>query len=222
MNNLTLIIPAKNEAESLPRVLDELKEYKCKIDVILHKSDIPTIEAIKNYNINIKYQNNYGYGDALIYGISNCSTEHFCIFNADGSFKPSELRRMYKELVDQDLDFIFGSRYQNNSGSEDDTFVTLVGNYIFTWIGKIFFKLNISDILYTYVIGKTMSANKLELTQRDFSLCVEIPIKAVRNNMKISSISSYERRRIAGDKKVKAFKDGLLILVHMIKLFFNK
>ena len=53
MNNLTLIIPAKNEAESLPRVLDELKEYKCKIDVILHKSDIPTIEAIKNYNINI-------------------------------------------------------------------------------------------------------------------------------------------------------------------------
>ena len=34
MNELTLIIPAKNEAESLPAVLDELKKYNYKIDII--------------------------------------------------------------------------------------------------------------------------------------------------------------------------------------------
>jgi len=222
MNNLTLIIPAKNESESLPKVLDELKEYKYKIDVILHKSDISTIESINNYNVNIKYQNNFGYGDALIYGIKNCDTEYFCIFNADGSFRPSELKKMHEKLVEQKLDFVFGSRYQKNSGSEDDTFVTLIGNYGFTWIGKIFFRLNISDILYTYVLGKTKSANGLELMQKDFCLCVEIPIKAIRNKMKISSFASYERKRIAGVRKVKHFKDGLLILLYMIKLFFNK
>ena len=46
MNDLTLIIPAKNEAESLPVVLNELKKYNYKIDVILHATDIDTIEAI--------------------------------------------------------------------------------------------------------------------------------------------------------------------------------
>ena len=30
MSNITLVIPAKNEPESLPRVLDELKEYNLK------------------------------------------------------------------------------------------------------------------------------------------------------------------------------------------------
>ena len=30
MNNLTLVIPAKNEMQSLPNVLEELKSYDCK------------------------------------------------------------------------------------------------------------------------------------------------------------------------------------------------
>ena len=222
MNNLTLIIPAKNEAESLPIVLNELKKYNYKTDIILHTTDIGTIQAIKEYDVNIVYQENFGYGDALIHGIKQCKTEYFCIFNADGSFNPVEINKMYEALQAKKLDFIFASRYQASSGSEDDTIITLVGNYIFTNIGKIFFRLNISDILYTFIIGKTKQANILDLKQKDFSFCVELPIKAKRMKMKLGCINSYERMRIAGKKKVNAFKDGFLILKHMVRLFFIK
>ena len=63
MNNLTLIIPAKNEKESLPKVLEELKRYNLNIHVILEESDKKTIEAISEYNCKIIYQNQKGYGD---------------------------------------------------------------------------------------------------------------------------------------------------------------
>ena len=222
MDELTLIIPAKNEAESLPIVLDELKKYNYKIDIILHITDLDTIQAIKEYDVNIIYQENSGYGDALIQGIKQCKTKYFCIFNADGSFNPSEINQMFKTLQSKKLDFIFASRYQANSGSEDDTIITLVGNYIFTYIGKIFFKLTISDILYTFIVGKTEQANMLDLTQKNFSFCVELPIKAKKMKMQLGNINSYERKRIAGKKKVNAFKDGFLILKHMIRLFFMK
>ena len=222
MNELTLLIPAKNEAESLPIVLDELKKYNYKIDIILHITDLDTIQAIKEYDVNIIYQENLGYGDALIQGIKQCKTKYFCIFNADGSFNPSEINQMFKTLQSKKLDFIFASRYGANSGSDDDTLLTLVGNYIFTYIGKIFFKLNIADILYTYVIGKTEQAKKLHLNQKDFSFCVELPIKAKKMKMELGHVNSYERKRIAGKKKVNAFKDGFLILKHMIRLFFMK
>ena len=222
MNDLTLIIPAKNEAESLPIILNELKKYNYKIDIVLHATDIGTIQAIKEYDVNIVYQENFGYGDALIHGIKQCKTEYFCIFNADGSFNPVEINKMYEALQTKKLDFIFASRYQASSGSEDDTIITLVGNYIFTNIGKIFFRLNISDILYTFIIGKTKQANILDLKQKDFSFCVELPIKAKRMKMKLGCINSYERMRIAGKKKVNAFKDGFLILKHMVRLFFIK
>ena len=76
--------------------------------------------------------------------------------------------------------------------------------------------------MYTLVIVKKSQSKKLSLIQKDFTLCVELPIKAKKNNMKISSINAHERKRIAGKKKVNAFKDGFLILVHMIKLFLIK
>lgn len=222
MKNLTLIIPAKNESESLPIVLRELKKFNYSINIILHKSDTKTINALKNHEVKILYQTNLGYGDALIYGIEHCKTDYFCIFNADGSFDPSEIDSMIKKLVNENLDFIFASRYEKNSSSDDDTFVTIIGNFIFTKLGNLLFNLNISDILYTFVIGKTSSANKLLLSQKDFTFCVELPIKAKKEGMNISSINAHERKRIAGKKKVNEFADGLKILIYLIKIFFSK
>ena len=221
MSDLTLIIPAKNEKDSLPKVLDELRNFNFKKNIVLEATDKFTIEAIKSYDCKITYQDSKGYGDALKKGIEAVTTEYFCIFNADGSFDPKELDAMMKKIIDDKNDFVFASRYEKNCGSDDDTFITFIGNYIFTYLGKIFFKLKISDILYTYVMAKTNCAKKLELTANDFSFCVELPIKAQRAGYKICTSKSYERSRIAGEKKVNAFKDGLKILFSMIRLFFR-
>jgi len=222
MKNLTLLIPAKNESESLPRVLDEVRELNCKKKIILSFDDVETINAIRNYDVEIIYQKNLGYGDALINGINETETEYFCIFNADGSFMPTEINNMINYLEKTGSDFIFGSRYQDNSGSEDDTIITLIGNKIFTLIGNIFFNLQITDILYTFVVGKTVNAKELNLKKKDFAFCVELPIKAKKNNMTIKSFSCYERKRFAGTKKVNAFRDGFIILIQMIKFFFKR
>jgi len=221
MHDLTLIIPAKNEKESLPRVLDELKNFNLKKNIILEPSDKLTIEAIRTYDCEIIYQDSKGYGDALKKGIETVETEFFCIFNADGSFNPKELDVMINKLKSDKYDFVFASRYEKNCGSEDDTLITLIGNYIFTFLGNIFFRLKITDILYTFVMGRTSCAKKLELTAKDFSFCVELPIKANRVGYKICTSKSFERSRIAGKKKVNAFKDGLKILFSMMKLFFR-
>ena len=49
MKDLTLIIPAKKESESLPLVLEELKKYDLKIKVVLAADDLVTINSIQNY-----------------------------------------------------------------------------------------------------------------------------------------------------------------------------
>jgi glycosyltransferase involved in cell wall biosynthesis len=219
MKNLTLIIPARNEKETLPQVIDEIKNLDCKKKVILAQDDIDTINAIKNLNVDIIYQNSHGFGDALITGINNVDTDYFCIFNADGSFDPKELKMMY-QLINS-TDFVFGSRYMENAGSEDDTIMTYVGNKIFTLIGNLFFSLNMSDILYTFVMGRTKKAQTLNLKEKDFGFCVELPIKAKKSNLSMSTCPCNERKRIAGKKKVNEFRDGFNILISMIKLFFK-
>lgn len=217
MQNLTLIIPAKNEVESLPIFLEEINKLNYKKLIVLQREDIQTKNVIlANESTKILIQKNNGYGNALIEGINACKTEYCCIINADGSMNPSYLVDMLLKCENHDL--IFASRYLTpGGGSDDDTFITLVGNKIFSFLGNLLFKLNLSDILFTYIVGKTKSFKMLDLKYVDFRLCIEIPIRAKKQNLKYTSIASYERSRIGGEKKVNAFKDGFLILIAMLK-----
>ena len=221
MENLTLVIPAKNEKESLPTVLNEIEKFHLRIVIVLEKEDKETLNAIRNFNCKIIYQKVNGYGAALIEGINSVETDYFCIFNADGSFNPDELENMIKKL-EEGNDFVFASRYEKECGSDDDTLITSVGNFLFTLLGKIFFRLKITDILYTYVLGKTVYAKNLNLKSKDFAFCVELPIIAQRNGYKLTTSKSFERARIGGKKKVNAFRDGLKILLNMITIFFKR
>ena len=54
MNDLTLLIPAKFEKESLPEVLKELSIYNCKKLIVLKKNDLETIKSIKGKIANTK------------------------------------------------------------------------------------------------------------------------------------------------------------------------
>ena len=223
MSNLTLLIPAKFESESLPIFLEELKKYDYKKLVVLEKNDLKTIASIKNFQeVEILHQNQSGYGNALIEGINYVKTDLFCIINADGSMNPVELDGMLKEINDNNFDIVFGSRYMKNAGSDDDDIITSTGNFIFTLIGKIFFRLEISDILYTYLVGRTKLVQDLNLESKDFKFCIELPIKAKRKNMKCVSYPCYERSRIGGKKKVNPFVDGFKILLGMFLLFFKR
>lgn len=221
MKNLTLVIPAKNEEYSLPKVLEEIKDIKCKKLIILSKSDIATIRSIKNYNCKIIKQKIDGYGNALIEGINSVKTDYLCIFNADGSFNPKYLNIMLNKAI-LNKSFVFASRYTKTGGSDDDLLLTFIGNKIFTFIGKILFKLKISDILFTYVMGETNKFKKLKLSNSDFRICVEIPIKIKINNFKYQSIGSFERKRLGGIKKVNEFIDGYLILIELIKNYITQ
>jgi len=220
MKNLTLVIPAKHEEYSLPKVLEEIKNIKCKKLIVLSKSDAATIRSIKNYKCRIIKQKYNGYGNALIEGINNVKTDYLCIFNADGSFHPKYLNIMLNKSM-LNKSFVFASRYTKAGGSADDSLLTLVGNKIFTLIGKNFFKLNISDILFTYIMGQTTKFKRLKLSNSDFRICVEIPIKIKINNFKYQSIGSFERKRLGGKKKVNEFIDGYLILLELIKNYLT-
>ena len=221
MKNLTLVIPAKNEKDCLPQVLDELKKFECKKLIVVDKYDVGTIDSIKNKDCEILEQKTSGYGNAIIEGINCVQTPFLCIFNADGSFDPKDLNKMY-DLNKNQKDFLFASRYTKNSGTKDDTIVTFIGNKFFSFLGNFFFNLKISDILFTYLMGKSERFKNLKLKSPDFRICVEMPIKINKYGFSYGTIGSYEKKRIGGNKKVNEFYDGMLILIEMIRLLFFK
>jgi len=222
MNRITLVIPAKNEEKSLPYVLDEIRNIKCKKLLIVTNINKKILKLKKIYKFDLILQNKDGYGSAIIEGIKKVKTKYLCIYNADGSFDPKTLNKMHNIIKIDEKKFVFASRYEEKGGSLDDTFLTYIGNKIFTFIGNFFFKLKLSDILFTYAMGLTKNFKKLNLQSKDFRLCVELPIKIKKQNFLIMTTSSYERRRVAGVKNVNEFRDGFLILLYLLKEFLKK
>jgi glycosyltransferase involved in cell wall biosynthesis len=94
----TLLIPAKYEKESLPIVLDSLKQYRFKKLLVLEKFDIETFKSIKKFNCKVTFQKKPGYGAALKHGINIASSKYICIFNADGSFRHKEISKMMSKF----------------------------------------------------------------------------------------------------------------------------
>ena len=71
-------------------------------------------------------------------------------------------------------------------------------------------------------MGRTSSFKSLGVQSNDFRFCVELPIKMQMALMKYKCLPSYEKKRIAGKKKVNALKDGFLILIALMSFFFRK
>ena len=94
MNNLTLLIPVKNEKESLGIFFKKLEKFNYKKLVIVDKNDKTNYQELikKSKNIKIYTSKKTGYGSALIEGINQINSKYFCIINADGSMDPNDIR----------------------------------------------------------------------------------------------------------------------------------
>lgn len=222
--NLSLLLPAKNEKACIDKVFMELEKISFNSQILL------VVDSLKDNTLDFKKKkykfriskiitNKKGYGAAVVEGIKKCKTKKICIFNADGSFDPKSLKKMLK--LSNKFDHIFCSRYLKNAGSDDDTFLTYIGNQIFTLSGKFFFNMKLNDILYAYYLSDLQKIKKLKLKQSDFTIALEIPLKIQNHNQTYSEIPSKERKRISGKKKVREFVDGFKLLKYMVSFYFK-
>jgi glycosyltransferase involved in cell wall biosynthesis len=224
MNNnftISVIIPARNEAEALPAVLKELPmDLLHEVIVVDGQSTDGTINVVRNLNIDkvrVVSQMGRGFGMGNLTGLRMATGDLITIFDADGSFDPKALP-LLKAEIDKGNDFVFCSRYMRGSGSDDDTIIRLIGNKIFTFLLRIMFGVRLSDALFYYSMGKREVYNWLDLKSRDFSLCIEVPVKVHRMGFKYTQIPMRERPRLAGVSKVHAALDGIRILKTILKI----
>ena len=221
--DLTILIPCKNDKLNLKHVINDIKNIHPEINIIVVAGgdDDFDVKLLNKYsNLSYIIQQKKGYGAAIIDGIEHITTKFFIIHNADGSFEVNKIREMYN--LSKTYDFVFCDRYIDKGGSEDDTFITLFGNKVFTLMTKYLLNVNLNDVLYTHVLCNTKKTKNFKLKQLDFTFCIELPYLIFRFKIKVKSLHSYEKKRISGKKNVNEFKDGFLILIYILRIFFIK
>jgi glycosyltransferase involved in cell wall biosynthesis len=221
-DKIEILIPTLNEEKNIESVLAELNnEGYYNITILDSHSSDKTVEIALKYNCKILLDppKKNGFGNSLINGFSNLNSEYFCIFDGDNSFNPKAIEVMVSK-IQEGYDFVFASRYKNKAISEDDDIFSKFGNYFFTKLVSFLFKINTTDVLFLYVVGKKKIIQNLELNQTDYSICTELILKAYKN-FKCYEILSKERKRLYGSSKVNKVMASFTLINNIIKLYFR-
>ena len=128
-NNIEILIPTFNEGENIEKVIKELNQEGYKhITLLDANSTDKTVEIARQNNCRIILDgpNISGFGGSLINGLNNLQQDYFCVFDGDNSFDPKAIIEMLNE-ISKGAEFVFGTRYLNNTISVDDTIITKFG-----------------------------------------------------------------------------------------------
>jgi len=221
-NKIEILIPTLNEEGNIEKVINELKsEGYINITLLDANSTDQTVKIAEDNGCRIILDgpNISGFGGSVINGLNNLKHEYFCIFDGDNSFNPKAISDML-DKISNGADFAFGTRYLDNNKSEDDTIITKFGNFFFTKLVRYLFKINTTDLLFLYVVGKKENVLKLNLKQQDFSFCTEFLIKCYKD-FNCKEVLSQERKRYSGVSKVNKIFDGIKLLTNIFQMYFE-
>jgi SAM-dependent methyltransferase len=224
--SVSVVIPARNEAGSIPRVFQEMPRFGSDIELVFvegHSKD-DTFEAIErsvaanpHWSCQVHRQPGVGKGDAVRMGFRHAKGEVLMILDADLTVAPEDLPRFYEALVSGKGDFINGVRLVYPMEVEAMRFVNMVGNKFFSLAFSWLLGQPIKDTLCgTKVLRRSdydrIAANRGHFGKLDPFGDFDLIFGAAKQGMKIADMPIRYRRRTYGVPNIQRWKHGWLLL----------
>lgn len=218
---VSIIIPAKNEEETLPMVLTDLlgtikkiDEYNFEVIVVDDNSTDKTSEIAKSFGVKvIKNKKSSGKGNALISGFENSSGDIIIMLDADYSHRPEDIP-VFISLLERGFGLVVGSRI--TGGSEEYTLVRGFGNIGLTVLFWFFTGIFLTDALNGFKAFKKEIFTNYKYKSKDFEIEIELLINALIGGYKIGEFPCHERSRAGGKMKSKVFKHGIKFFLKIV------
>ena len=216
---VSVVIPALNEGRNIGKVIKgvqrRLRNREHEIIVVDGHSTDDTVEISKRLGARVIYDN-VGKGSALIRGLKAAKGGIIVSMDADLSNEPKELGLLI-DGIEIGYDVCMGSRFMAGGNSEDISLTRVLGNRFFVLSVNVLFGSRYSDMCYGYRSFSRNALQKLQLKETGFGIETEINIKAVKAHLKTIEVPSVEKKRMAGDPKLRTFRDGYVILRTILK-----
>ncbi|MEM0897552.1 MAG: glycosyltransferase family 2 protein [Verrucomicrobiota bacterium] len=229
-----MVIPARDEEESLPATLDFIhstfvaKGVPHEIIVVDDGSTDDTIGVLRRLAETIPtlkpVQNPgpHGFGRAIIYGLDQMQGDAAVIMMADNSDDAKDAVR-YWELLNEGYDAVFGSRFIKGGKVVDYPRIKLWLNRLANFFIRCLFAIRLNDTTNAFkAYRKTTLDGCRPLISPHFNLTVELPLKSIVRQYSWTVIPTTWRNRQAGQPKLKIKEMGSRYLFICLYLWLEK
>ena len=220
---LSIVIPCLNESETIGICIEKVKREikKLNIDAEIIVSDNGSTdrseEIAKKLNATVISCKEKGYGSAVINGIVNSKGKYILIADADDSYNFEDLPIFYNKIK-EGYDLVQGCRMPAGGGRIEKGAMPithrLIGNPMFSMMGKIFFSLSFNDVYCGMKIIRNDFFKKENFFSKGMVFCIEILIRSHILNAKVSEIpiTLFKDGRKNSKSHLRTISDGLKTL----------
>ena len=236
---LSVVIPAYNEEESITETIDlvitTLLENKIDHEVLVVNDNSKdgteqVLQTLSEKYSTLKYVTNLGpngFGFAIRYGLERFSGDCVAIMMADLSDDPKDLVRFYNEMIEKNVDCVFGTRWSKGGKVYDYPFVKKIINRIANRIIRIVMNIKYNDTTNAFKIyKKEVIAGLQPILSPHFNLTIELPLKAIIRGYSYSIIPNSWTNRKFGVSKLNINEMGsryfFILMYCFIEKFFSK
>ncbi|WP_041567059.1 glycosyltransferase family 2 protein [Nonlabens dokdonensis] len=227
---IRVIIPAFNEAASIPLVIKDIPSVVKEIIVCSNNSNDATVVNARKAGATVVEEPTPGYGNACLKGMEyiaslNEGTDIIVFLDGDYSDYPQQLTELVAPIIEKDIDFVIGARVKHLREAGSMTAPQIFGNWLATSLMKLFFGSRFTD-LGPFRAIKYDKLLELEMEDRTYGWTVEMQLKALKKNFSYQEIPMKYRNRIGVSKVSGTVKGaifaGVKILTWIFKYGFKK
>lgn len=211
---VSVVVPAMNEEKNLAHVLPRIPGWVQEVILVDGNSTDRTVETARKIlpNIIVTGQDRPGKGAALRAGFEAAKGDIIVMIDADGSTDPAEIPAFVGALL-SGADFVKGSRFLQGGGTADMEWYRKLGNWGFMQLVKWRFGGNFSDLCYGYAAFWRDTLEHFSLDQADgFEIETSMNIQALRSELRLAEVPSFEHLRIHGTSNLRTIPDGWRVL----------
>ena len=221
---ITLLLPTLNEVVGFKAIFPHIDRTLFDDIVVLDgRSKDGTVEFALEQNLRVMTQLRKGLGPGVFDACSTLETDYVIEFSLDGNCLPECLPPLVQKLR-EGYDLVIVSRYLPPAKSTDDTWMTALGNWMFSllirWLGP----GRITDSLGMYRGFRTSIVREPEFEKLLYGPVFEPLTSAFSNlkKMRITEIPGDEPLRIGGISKMSIWYNGSCILWMIIRCYLIK
>lgn len=223
---ISVIIPTYNEKENIKNLIVEIsnifKKNKIKGEIIIVDDNSPDGTGKIAENLSKKYpvkvlhrKGKLGLSSAVVAGFKAAKGNILGVMDADFSHPPEIIPKLIKPILDENIDFVIGSRHVKGGGMENWPLLRKIISKGATLLARTV--TNVKDPMSGLFFLKKSVIKNIKFDSKGFKICLEILVKG--NYKTVNEVPYIFKDRRAGKSKLGAgeYFNYLITLMRLLK-----
>lgn len=217
---IAVLIPCYNEEVTIGAVVNDFRQTlaDATIYVFDNNSSDRTIACAREAGAIVNTVREQGKGNVIRRMFADIEADIYVLVDGDGTYDASAAPTLIKELAGHGLDMVVASR----TSDEREAYRPghRFGNWLLTVCVMMIFGRSLTDMLSGYRVFSRRFVKSFPAHASGFETETELTVHAYELRMPASEIKTVYRSRPPGStSKLNTYRDGLRILLTIIRLF---